>query len=365
MKLLYIVPRLGGAGGLQRIVLLKAGYLADKKKYNVTILVTNPDTDAVLFPVSPNINIRYIKPHDAGLLPYFFSYRTHLNNEIAHINPDAIIMCDNGLKSFFLPFLLQKKTPLIYEMHASKYFINEAVAANKLLRLLPAQALLHFLLSRFSKFIALTDAGAAEWKLNNSMVIPNPIWFSAVMENPLTAKKIIAMGRHTPQKGYKRMLSMWKEISKNFPDWTLEIYGARNPVYDVKKIADENNLERVIFSNPVNDIEKAYSQASINIMASESESFGMVLIEAMECGVPCIAFDCPVGPAAIIKDGKNGFLVADGDEKEFINRMQQLMVSHILRLKLGEGAKKTAALYNIGAIMEQWDKLFKMLVKGT
>ena len=365
MKVLYIVPRLGGVGGLQRVLLLKAGYLAENKGYDITILVTNPDVNKILFPVSPQLKIIYINPDNNGSLSYFFSYRKAIKQKVAQIGADIIVVCDNGLKSLLLPWILPKKTPVVYEMHAAKFLVDEQLAKNKLTRLLPSYSILNFVYSKFTKFVALTTEGQKEWQLQNSVVINNALWFTSDRENALTEKRIVVMGRHAPQKGYERMFSIWKKVAAEYRDWTLEIYGAHNPEYNLPEMARDKGLEQIIFSAPVPDVEQAYSKASISIMTSVSEPFGMALIEAMECGIPCVAYNCPVGPATIIKDGINGFLVEDNNEQDFINALQKLMEDRELRVKFGTEAKKTAARYNLEEIMEQWDALFKALTQGA
>lgn len=362
MKLLYIVPRLGGAGGLQRVLLLKAGYLS-QKGYDITILVTNPDVQEIMFPVAKGITIKRIALHKMSGLSYFFAYRKAIATTVRELQPDVVVQCDNGLKSFFLPWLVPAKLPLVYEMHTSKFLIEAEVKSNILLRLLFKGPLVNFLLSKFTRFVALTPGGAEEWQLKNSMVISNPLWLKSEVYNPLIANKIVVMGRHAPQKGYERMFSIWEKVSKKFPDWVLQIYGAPNPAYDLKKLAAEKKLERIVFSEPVRDIELAYSQGSVSIMTSVSEPFGLVLLEAMECGLPCVAYNSPFGPQAIIKDGVNGFLIPDDDETRFVNRLQELMENESLRVKLGAGAKKTASGFNLVGIMDQWDALFGALTQ--
>ena len=87
----------------------------------------------------------------------------------------------------------------------------------------------------------------------------------------------------------------------------------------------------------------------------------MVLIEAMSCGLPIVSFDCPWGPADIIKNGEDGFLVEYLNTDEAARRVCQLIENPILRKKMGANARKNIQRYNRDIVMKQWLDLFESL----
>ena len=97
-------------------------------------------------------------------------------------------------------------------------------------------------------------------------------------------------------------------------------------------------------------------------MSSRFEGFGMVLIEAMSFGVPCISFDCPYGPADIIKEGEDGFLIKNDNIEGFSNKIIQLIENENLRKEMGLKAKKNIQRFYPETILKQWDELFKSLI---
>ena len=97
------------------------------------------------------------------------------------------------------------------------------------------------------------------------------------------------------------------------------------------------------------------------VMTSLYEPFGLVLVEAMSCGLPVVAFNCPYGPADIIIDGVDGFLIENRNVELFASRICQLMDNLELRQKMGKAAVLSAQRYKADYVMPQWEKLFMEL----
>jgi glycosyltransferase involved in cell wall biosynthesis len=214
--------------------------------------------------------------------------------------------------------------------------------------------------SKFNQFIVETPESIKEWNIKNSIVIPNPLWFSTKRVANLSQKKVIAIGRHAYEKGFDRLLEIWKKVIVKTPDWNLTIYGKSNPDIDLVSMAKKLNIENnITFYDPVKNIEEKYLEASICLMTSRFEGFGMVLIEAMASGLPCIAYDCPCGPRAIIENNDNGFLIEDGNENQFIQKLENLIENENLRIDMGNKAKTSVKKYEIEAIMDQWNSVLK------
>jgi glycosyltransferase involved in cell wall biosynthesis len=365
MKLLYIANTLSGAGGLQRILLLKAGYLAEHMGYNITIITTsNKPDEKIFYPVSLKLKGITLTPDKSNKLSYLTSYVKFLSNSINALNPDVVIICDNGLKSFLLPFILNKKFKLVYERHVTKFIENKA----KTFRLLSATfnklvyKFMDFSAAKFDKFLVVTQQGKNEWGIKNLAAIPNPLWFSTNVVSNLSNKRVIAVGRHAYEKGYDRMVTAWKQVVDKHPEWVLDIYGDDNPEYNIRQLAHDAGVDKnVNFITSTKHIIDAYLESSICIMTSRYEGFGMVLLEAMACGVPCVAFNCPVGPSDIISNNIDGVLVEDGNIEEFVKSVLLLIENPALRLEMGANAKVSSEDYDIDVIMKEWDTLFRSL----
>lgn len=146
------------------------------------------------------------------------------------------------------------------------------------------------------------------WKCN-TVYIPHPLTFRKNDINNMTNKIALNVGRYTSDKRQELLIRCWAKI-KNKNGWQLWIVGEGEEKNNLEKLIDELDLKNSVVLKPATkNIESIYRKASLFLFTSRMEGFGMVLLEAMSFGIPCISFDCPSGPRDIIKNNKNGFLI--------------------------------------------------------
>ena len=137
--------------------------------------------------------------------------------------------------------------------------------------------------------------------------IPNAIEELPKKKALLQEKRLVSVGRLSPEKGYMDLLKVYRKLIVNYPDWTLDIVGD-----GVEKEKLEDYIEKYDLKDKVKlhgfqgkeYIDKLLNKSSIYLMTSYTESFGIVLIEAMSHGVPCVAFDSAEGAREIIHSGE-------------------------------------------------------------
>ncbi len=357
MKLLYIVPNVNNEGGVARVLAIKANYLLEKLGYEVHILTQNNGNSPLFYSFNEKIVFHDMILKGSGF-QFVNSYRKSLKNKIKTINPDIILVCDNGLKAYTIPFILKTKIPIIFEIHGSKFIQEKQNNKHEVLTKLKL-LFKDYSAKKFTKFVALSNESLKEWNLTNGIVIPNPLWFKTNQFPDLNSKKVITIARHSYEKGLERLLLIWQKVVQKHPDWILDIYGKPNSDLGLQKLAQSLNLSNnVAFYEPVKDINEKYLEASFYVMTSHYEGFPMVLIEAMASGLPCVAYDCPCGPRAIISNDENGFLVENGNENDFVEAINLLIENKNKRFRMAETAKKSTEKYNIDIIMQTWNELF-------
>jgi len=179
-----------------------------------------------------------------------------------------------------------------------------------------------------------------------------------------SVKRIISAGRFTYQKGYDLLIDAWNLVIPHYPDWQLSIYGNGNPIIYSNQLIRYKLSGTIRFLPATLDIVEKYAESSIYVMSSRFEGFGLVLGEAMSCGLPCVSFDCPNGPNEIIKNGEDGILVPNGDINALAEAMEKLMEDVELRRNMGQNAKRNIQRFNEDAIMDKFLRISKQIVAG-
>ena len=377
LKIVYCTPALYMAGGVERVLSLKANYFADHYGYDITIVLTEGKNKPLFYPLSDkikvvNLDIDFEELWTCSFLKKILVYlkkqriyKKRLTEELMRLRPDITI----SLLRREINFLTSVKdgSKKFGELHVNRanYRNFEAGEANAIKNLFAKLWMRNLVshLKRLDRFVVLTDEDKASWtELNNVIVIPDPLAFTIDEVSPLTNKRVIAVGRYVYQKGFDLLLQAWAKMENQHSDWELVVYGMgdRDPY---EQIIDDLRIDRsrchLYGSTP--DIKKEYLNSSLFVFSSRFEGFGMVLIEAMACGLPVVSFDCPCGPKDIVRHDEDGMLVPSGDTDSLADAMHKLMSDDDLRKDMASKAIINVRRFQLDEIAQRWKTLFNSL----
>ncbi|MEV0218551.1 glycosyltransferase family 4 protein [Streptomyces sp. NPDC050704] len=192
--------------------------------------------------------------------------------------------------------------------------------------------------------------------------VPNIVPAPERLDRDENARVVAAAGRLVPGKRFDLLIEAFSAVASKEPEWSLRIYGGGPEREHLQYLIDGLGLEgHVRLMGPRTPIEAEFAKSALVVSASDAESFGMTLVEAMRCGAPVISTDCPLGPAEIITEGVDGRLVPVGDARGLAEAMLDLIVDEPLRLAMGEAALRNSRRYDPEPIMERYERLFAEL----
>lgn len=378
LKIVYCTPALYMAGGVERVLTLKANYFAEHFGYDITIILTEGKDKPLFYPLSDkikviNLDINFEELWTCSFVKKVYVYlakqrifKKRLTAELMRIRPDITISLLRREINFVND--IKDGSKKIGELHVNRSnYRNFEEGDTNFLKNFFAKVWMRnlvFHLKQLDKFIVLTEEDKDSWtELTNIEVIPDPLTFDVGEVSPLTAKRVIAVGRYVYQKGFDLLLQAWAKIEKQFPDWQLAIYGMgdRSPY---ENIAQQLGIDmnRCHLNGSTQDIRKEYLDSSLFVFSSRFEGFGMVLIEAMACGLPVVSFDCPCGPKDIVRHQEDGLLVPAGDVDKLAETMAQLIENEELRHQIAKNAICNVCRFQIKEIASRWKSLFESIV---
>lgn len=375
MRLLYCIPSLMHCGGTERVLTTRLNYLAEHTPYSLYIVTTERQLSAPYFKLNPKITVINLDINfdddttlTSKLLNYkrrLRLYKSKLSALIGEIKPDIV----TSLLSHEVDFLakLDDDSIKIGENHFNRNFRYSFVKNNtkNVLRRLIAKYrdfTLGHKVSRLNALVTLTQEDADAWsEVVNKYVIPNPLSFKQEQKAKGGMNRVVAAGRLTMQKGFDMLLEAWGLLYASHPEWSLTIYGEGDERDSLQSLIDGKGLKNVSIHPFVPNISEKFVEADFYVLSSRFEGFGLVITEAMECGLPVVAFNCQSGPSEIITDGKDGILVKNGDVGALADAMQRLMDDAPLRLAMGVSAIDKARHYSIDNIMSTWINLYKTI----
>ena len=378
MRLVYCIPSLYRAGGMERVLTDKVrAWAEDAKVESITIVTTErvPDGQKTcFFPLPDSVEVvAFGLDFDGGFrLPLWRKTLRHLYLQCLYLKRLTALLRERkadlcismGGKELEwlgrvrgswktlveLHFCVEHRAKILTTYHHG--YVWEKIGQWRV-RQMARQ------IERLDRCVVLTQADKQRLEAMGCQrvsVIHNPSTIAPRMRCTAGSKQVLAVGRLGKEKGFERLLQVWQRVQSQRLGWTLLIAGEGEERESLEAMRDALGLsDTVQMPGVINDMEALYAQSAMLAMSSHHEGLPLTIIEAMACGLAVVSMDCPDGPRELIEHGVTGLLVANGDIEAMARAIIQLMEDEPLRLAMGEkGVEKIEQEMTIERIMGEW-----------
>lgn len=389
MKICFLNDSVFGLGGAQRCTTFLANSLLDNN-YDVEILSTNNsyEENFDLYGLNRNINIKYFKlnsnlkkvllgwtkiidkinintslfKNNFNLLKYiYYTKNRKMIKEIEeYINEkrfDYII----GVSSYHSVLLSLLNFNYNPKRIGWQHSTTERYFTMKGQFLWNQDALIRHMFNKLDYYVVLTDIDKKQLKeIYNVDVtrIYNPCSFKIENKSKLNSKTFLAVGRLEKVKGFDKLIEAFYYFSKKNNEWNLKICGSGSEKNNLENLIDKYNLSDRIFIEPFsNNIKNAYIDSNVFLFTSIKEGFGLVLLEAMEAGLPIIAFDLPC--VHEILDLNSSIIVEYLNVVDLSNSMLELIKDDKQMKFMSKNGIEHVKRFDGKNIVNEWIKLLK------
>ena len=368
-----------GYGGVEKAITSLANSLSKTNKYEIEIVSIYKLYEKPVFDINENIRVTYLLPsrlnpnrkewkealHNLKLiklgkeslksLKILYKRRKEMIDYIKNTKADVIISTRVFLNELLSEYGRDETLKIGWEHNHHHNDMKYATDVIRSVKNLDYFVLVSKDLKKFYKK-----------KLANSkchtIYIPNALENIPKTKSPLTSEHLISVGRLSPEKGYLDLLKIYLDLKNKKCKWHLDIVGDGSERRKLEKFIKDNNLEADVtlhgFKNS-KEIEKLMHKASIYVMTSYTESFGIVLLEAMSNGLPCIAFDSAEGAKEVITSGRDGYLIKHRNFNAMEKKILDLTKDINIRKELGKNGRRKVKGYLSDNICTYWEKIIE------
>lgn len=356
-KILFYFNSMTPAGGIERVISTLANHFSGFME--VTILVKDSAYSHYL--LSPNIK----------LISLDTSLNLDMNNKLKRVGQAGVNLLQSTAK--LKDFLASNQFDLFYLAHplnVLEFHLANGIDKRVIITEHGGINAYNWVYKQIKKwlypkarcYVVPTTSDAKAYLEMGFPVVYIPHFKSSLnySRSDLSNKVVLSIGRMTEAKRQWIMIDLWDKIvnRNHVKDWELHLVGNGNLYGQLsKKIVTLGLQKYVKILPPIQDVEKYYKSSSIFMLTSDSEGYGMVLLEAISFGLPCISYDCPSGPRDIVENEINGYLIPMDDFNELENAILSLLTDSEKLHKFANGAYSTSLKWNDETVLDKWKKI--------
>lgn len=345
-KIAFILGSMG-RGGAERVISILSKDFAERGwtthigllLFNVVDYALDPTTK--VFDFTGNVSSRIKR------VPYWLkNLRHYIKNE----KPDVIVSFAARINVLVLLAALGTRTKVIVSERNDPSCDGRGIVAKILVRLLyPLSKKIIFQTKRSLNYFPKSF-------LKKSVVIPNPISV-ACLASEQKKKKIVSVGRLTKQKNHALLIRAFAEVSKEYPEHELYIYGDGELLDELKSLSVQMSVgSKVHFEGNVPNVHERIADAEFFVLSSDYEGLSNALLEAMMMGLPCISTNC-AGADEYIENEKSGFLVPVGDKEELVKVIKRCLMKPLFLSTISKNAVKSVSCLQKEIVLKKWNSI--------
>ena len=352
----YVHGMLFSKGGIERIAAQIASGLS-RRGHQVTIFCRTWGTATPIYRLAENISIVGI--FNEGDIE---RSKTELRAAIASSDFDVFIpMLSEWLFEPIVEVCVELGVPVIASEHNDPWQIEERWWSKERRRDCFAKAgAIHLLLERFRPSLPLDCQ-------DRIFVIPNGVGGAdeALAPPQKRLPRIISVGRLEPQKRHDRLIRAFGKLKDKCPGWEVHIFGEGGEKERLAALIAELGLRgRVILRGRSENIESELNVASIFVIASEFEGFGIVVLEAQRAGLPCIGYENCNGPNELIAHERDGVLISPDETGDSLAKALVTLVDDSKRrTSLGAAGHESVRRFNLDGIVDRWEAMITTVIE--
>ncbi len=342
-NVLFLIENISRIGGTEKAVISLAKILVSSLRFRVSILSVESSEDNKIYEIPDEIKIIHLNCHER----FFRKYGT-LKKKISEMSEsekiDYLVSSGHNFSCFLLPYFSKRMKCV-----ACEHINRSMVSFSK-------RILQRIFYPCLYKVVVLTEKEKLSYKFLNDKVcvIPNSVenkenTKAFVKRNPKNI--ILSAGRLVPIKGFDILINAVSKIKDSLKNYEVRICGNGFLKDELQRQVEKLGLNEVVKILPAHDLRDEYAAAKIFVLPSREEPFGLVLIEAMRAGVPCVAFSSS-GPDFIFENDEE--ILVKCDEKLLGERIKKLISNNELCEKICRKQNAYLEKFSVEKIGRMW-----------
>ncbi|MCD7847905.1 MAG: glycosyltransferase [Oscillospiraceae bacterium] len=387
MKICFFNTKLFGANGISRVLSCLASELAKDNDVTVVTFENPNEVNRDMYKLSDKVNVVFWKPIYGKCYIRRAAHKINQQTDIVRkINSPALynwIYLPRHMQNIWAEFINENDFDVVVGVQAKGAYILGSIADRIKAKTVGWQHnsyaayietkgdyywnqdyLFDTYLPKLDAYVVLNEYDEQQYlekKNIKATTIYNPKSFVSQKKAELNRKRFIAVGALRKAKGFDMLIDAFRIFTQNTHGWELDIFGEGEDYDSLQSMICNSGLEGQITLRGVSEtIDAEMLDSSALLLSSRWEGMPMVVLEALEVGLPVVAFDI-TAMIPLVDDGKEGIIVPQFDVNAYAQAMEKIADNISLRKNMGKAASKKAECFSVEVIKNKWVNLFESL----